>query len=78
MSDWNEFKKQALVEAIAESERFNRAGKKALKSFEKHTSSHGTETWTWTAYDSVLHAAAKRASMDATRALAAFRKGEPR
>lgn len=71
----NERKRQALIDAIAESERFTRTGKKALKSFEKRTGYSGR---TWLDYDSPLYAAAKRASMDATRALAAFRKGEPR
>lgn len=72
-SDFNGMKRETLVDALAEAERFLRVGKAALKSFRRVKASDGSFEW-WD-YSSPLHAAAKRASMDATRALARFRRG---
>jgi hypothetical protein len=59
----------ALDAAIAEAERFLSAAKKACVSMRDESTCP---------YYNPDHAAAKRASMDLTRALAAFRRGEPR
>lgn len=66
-------KREALIEAIAEAERFVRSGKAALKSFRRVGPPTGAALYEWWFYDSPLWASAKRASMDASRALARLR-----
>jgi len=66
----------ALDAAIAEAERFLSAAKKARAGWHEYRYDGDGETYL--GFDSVSYAAAKRASMDLTRALAAFRRGEPR
>lgn len=61
---------QTLATAIAEAERFLRAAKDCRANGEKHTGLHHT----WVTYPPKQSGAAKRASMDLTRALADLRR----
>ena len=63
----------ALKEAIAEAERFLKKAK-AVKWEKRETSFLDGTTYGYTYIDTRLTAAAKRASMDLTRALARMRK----
>lgn len=74
MTDYVDQKRVELAETISEAERFVKRAKAALKGFRKEKSAWDGGVSEWWRYDSILYAAAKRASMDLTRALARLRR----